>query len=84
MMSNSTSNNKLKIFIIVCVVVFLTGLVATLTGPASMDGVTWTNYREAGTGDWHIYEGSGEQATYTLKRNDAKFDAMDLNLASAM
>jgi Putative adhesin len=82
MMSNSTSNNKLKIFIIVCVVVFLTGLVATLTGLA-LHG--WRDLDKLPgdwhIGDWHEYNGSGETETYTLNGNDAKFDAMDLNLA---
>ncbi len=81
-MSNSNSNNKLKIFIIVCVVVFLTGLAATLTGLA-LHG--WRDLDRL-PGDWHIgdwqkYDGSGETETYTLTGNDAKFEAMDLNLA---
>lgn len=82
MMSNSNSNNKLKIFIIVCVVVFLTGLAATLTG------IALNGWRELDRlpGDWHIgdwnyYDGSGETETYTLSGGDAKFEAMDLNLA---
>ena len=75
MMSNS--NNKLKIFIIVCVVVFLTGLAATLTGLA-LHG--WRDLDKL-PGEWHIYEGSGDTDTYTLSGNDAKFEAMDLNLA---
>jgi hypothetical protein len=77
MMSNSNSNNKLKIFIIVCVVVFLTGLAATLTGIA----LHGCRDLDKLPGEWHIYEGSGETETYTLSGNDAKFEAMDLNLA---
>jgi len=81
-MSNNTSSNKLKIFIIVCVVVFLTGLAATLTGLA-LHG--WRDLdRLPGSwhlGDWNIYEGSGETETYSLSGNDATFEAMDLNLA---
>jgi hypothetical protein len=80
MMSNS--NNKLKIFIIVCVVVFLTGLAATLTGVAlhgfrDLDKLPGNWH----IGDWNEYNGSGETETYTLSGNDAKFEAMDLNLA---
>ena len=82
MMSNSNSNNKLKIFIIVCVVVFLTGLAATLTGLA-LHG--WRDLDRLPVdwhfGDWNIQEGSGDTDTYTLSGNDAKFEAMDLNLA---
>jgi hypothetical protein len=82
MMSNSTSNNKLKIFIIVCVVVFLTGLVATLTGLA-LHGWRDMDKLPGGwhLGDWTIQEGSGNMETYTLSGNDAKFEAVDLNLA---
>lgn len=76
-MSNSNSNSKLKIFIIVCVVVFLTGLAATLTGLA-LHG--WRDLDRL-PGDWHINQGSGNTDTYTLSGNDAKFEAMDLNLA---
>jgi len=76
-MSNNNNNNKLKVFIIVCVVVFLTGLAATLTGLA-LHG--WRDLDKL-PGEWHIYEGSGDTDTYTLSGNDAKFEAMDLNLA---
>jgi hypothetical protein len=80
-MSNSTSNNKLKIFIIVCVVVFLTGLAATLTGIA-LHG--WRDLdRLPGSwhlGNWNIQEGSGNTDTYTLRGNSAEFTSMDLNL----
>lgn len=72
----SNSNNKLKIFIIVCVVVFLTGLAATLTGIA-LHG--WRDLDRL-PGDWHIYEESGNTDTYTLSGNSAEFTAMDLNL----
>lgn len=74
-------SNKLKIFIIVCAVVFLTGLAATLTGMA-LHG--WRDLDKL-PGDWHvgwnINEGSGNTKTYTLSGNDAKFEEMDLNLA---
>lgn len=76
-MSNSNSNSKLKIFIIVCVVVFLTGLAATLTGLA-LHG--WRDLDRL-PGEWHINQGSGNTDTYTLSGDDAKFEAMDLNLA---
>jgi hypothetical protein len=75
-MSNNNSNNKLKIFIIVCVVVFLTGLAATLTGIA-LHG--WRDLDRL-PGEWHIHEGSGNTDTYTLSGNEAKFESMDLNL----
>jgi hypothetical protein len=82
MMSNNTNNSKLKIFIIVCVVVFLTGLVATLTGLA-LHG--WKDLNRLPgdwhMGDWNIYEGSGDTDTYMLSGNDAKFESMDLNLS---
>jgi len=82
MMSNSNTSNKLKIFIIVCVVVFLTGLAATLTGLA-LHGWKDLDRLPGGwhLGDWNIQEGSGNTDTYTLSGNDAKFDAMDLNLS---
>lgn len=70
-------NNKLKVFIIVCVAVFLTGLAATFAGTA-LHG--WRDLDKL-PGDWHINQGSGDIKTYTLTGNDAKFEAMDLNLA---
>lgn len=73
----SNSNNKLKVFIIVCVVVFLTGLAATLTGLA-LHG--WRDLDKL-PGQWHIYEGSGNTDTYTLRGNSAEFKSMDLDLA---
>ncbi len=77
----SNSNNKLKIFIIVCVVVFLTGLAATLTGVA-LHGFRDLNKLP---GDWHfgnwsIYEGSGNTETYTLRGDSAEFTSMDLDI----
>lgn len=70
------SNSKLKIFIIVCVVVFLTGLAATLTGLA-LHG--WRDLDKL-PGEWHIYEGSGNMDTDTLSGVSAEFTSMDLDL----
>ena len=70
-------SNKLKVFIIVCVAVFFTGLAATVTGLA-LHG--WRDLDKL-PGDWHINEGSGNTKTYTLSGNDAKFQDMDLNVA---
>jgi len=71
------NNNKMKVFLIVCVVVFLTGLVATVAGTA-LHG--WRDLDKL-PGDWHINQGSGNTDTYSLTGNSAKFDSMDLNLA---
>lgn len=70
-------SNKLKVFIIVCAVVFLTGLAATITGFALNGGKDLLMLHP---GDWHISQGSGISATTSLKGNDAKFDALDLDL----
>jgi len=70
-------SNKLKVFIIVCAVVFLTGLAATITGIALNGEKDIIKLHPWG---WHISQGSGVSATVSLKGNDAKFDAMDLNL----
>lgn len=70
-------NSKLKVFIIVCCVVFLTGLAATVTGMA-LHG--WRDLDKL-PGNWHINEGSGNTKTYSLSGDEAKFEAMDLNLA---
>jgi hypothetical protein len=69
-------NNKMKIFLIVCAVVFLTGLAATVTGLA-LNG--WRDLDKL-PGDWNFHEFSGKTDNYTLTGNDAKFDAMDLNI----
>ena len=76
-MSNSNSSNKLKIFIIVCGVVFLTGLAATITGMA-LHG--WKDFDKL-PGDWNIHQGSGDTNTYSLSGSEAKFVAMDLNVS---
>lgn len=75
-------NNKMKIFLIVCAVVFLTGVAATVTGMAlhgwrDLDKLPGSWH----IGDWNIKDGSGNMDTYTLSGSDAKFESMDLNLA---
>ena len=70
-------SNKFKVFIIVCAVVFLTGLTATITGFA-LNGEK--DLIKIHPWNWHISQGSGISATVTLKGNNAKFNAMDLDL----
>ena len=71
-------NNKMKIFLIVCAVVFLTGLAATVAGLA-LHG--WRDLDKL-PGEWNIniHEFSGNTDTIKLKGDDAKFKAMDINV----
>lgn len=71
-------NNKMKIFLIVCAVVFLTGLAATVAGLA-LHG--WRDLDKL-PGDWNIniHEFSGNTDTISLSGDEAEFNAMDINI----
>lgn len=71
-------NNKMKIFLIVCAVVFLTGLAATVTGLA-LHG--WRDLDKL-PGEWNmnLHEFSGNTDTIELSGDEAKFQTMDINI----
>ncbi len=69
-------SKKLKIFIIVCVVVFLTGLAATITGLA-LHG--WKDVYNV-PGNWHINLNAENSKTLLLEGDAAKFHSLDVDM----
>lgn len=69
-------SRKMKTFIIVCVVVFLLGLAAAITGMA-LHG--WKDFYRI-TGNWNITTNAGDTKTLEMEGNAAKFNSMDVDM----
>jgi len=69
-------SKKMKVFIIVCAVVFLAGLAATIAGMA-LHG--WKDFYRI-PGDWHIGMNTGDSKTMVFEGESAKFDSLDVDM----